>query len=149
MGQPNTQCRPTYLKHAAQHAGDCLRLDGNGHVALGNVTGCPISAKLRQIPSGTAAASRLAPPPSDELSHVVEAPGPQICLNYVRRHGQNASTSMRRDTGATTPGGHAALFRHVTAAADIDAQTDCKKRSGRPRDATLSSVVSSGPLVMS
>ncbi len=31
MGQPNIQCRPTYLKHAAQHAGDCLRLDGNGH----------------------------------------------------------------------------------------------------------------------
>jgi len=50
-------------------------------------------------PCGTAAAKRLAPPTFVEMSHVVEAPGPQICLNYVRRHGQNVSTSMRQDTG--------------------------------------------------
>ncbi len=48
-------------------------------------------------PRGTAAAKRLAPPTFVEMSHAVEAPGPQICLNYVRRHGQNASTSMRQD----------------------------------------------------
>jgi len=48
-------------------------------------------------PCGTAAAKRLAPPTFVAMSHAVEAPGPQICLNYVRRHGQNASTSMRQD----------------------------------------------------
>ncbi len=53
---------------------------------------------------GTAAAKRLAPPTFVEMSHAVEAPGPQICLNYVRRHGQNASTSMRQDTSAPRPG---------------------------------------------
>ena len=50
-------------------------------------------------PCGTAAAKRLAPPTFVAMSHAVEAPGPQICLNYVRRHGQNGSTSMRQDTG--------------------------------------------------
>ncbi len=32
MGRTITQSCPIYLKHATQQAGDCLRLDGNGHM---------------------------------------------------------------------------------------------------------------------